>query len=234
MTRLCTVLFLAIIFCSCHAITGSGNIITQERHLNRFDGVKASGSIDIEVMNDNSQVVKVEADDNVLPYIITSVEDGILDVHLRSNNVFHSIHVKVYVSSVSITRLYISGSGSITSKGILKDNSQIECKLSGSGDIDATMDVPLVIAELGGSGTIKLQGRTKDLKCNLTGAGDLKCKDLLSENTEVKVTGSGTAHVFASVSLDARVTGSGDIYYGGNPPSPSIHKTGSGSVRNEK
>ena len=46
-------------------------MITQTRNLNQFDGVRASGSIDIEVMNDQSQSVKVEADDNILPYVIT-------------------------------------------------------------------------------------------------------------------------------------------------------------------
>ncbi len=70
MTRLLTAISCAIIFCSCESITGSGNIITQTRHVNQFDGVKASGSINIEIMNDEKQLVKVEADDNILPYII--------------------------------------------------------------------------------------------------------------------------------------------------------------------
>ena len=234
MTRLLTACLAAIIFCSCHAITGNGNIVTQDRHLERFDGIKASGSIDVEVTDDANQSVKVEADDNILPYIVTDVEDGMLNVHLRSNNVFHNIHVKVYVSSTSLSGLYVTGSGSITSKNTLKDNQQIECKLSGSGNIDAMLDAPRVIASIGGSGIIKLQGRTKDFIASITGSGDLKSKSLLSENAEIKVTGSGSAHVFASVSLTANVTGIGDIYYSGNPPSPAIHKTGSGSVREEK
>ena len=50
----------------------------------------------------------------------------------------------------------------------------------------------------------------------------MKCNKLLSENTTAGITGSGTAHVFASVHLVAKVTGSGDIYYSGNPPSPEI------------
>ena len=230
MTRLIALLIPAFIFCSCHVITGSGNIITQERHLDKFTGINSSGSIDIEVMNDNSQLVKVEADDNILPYLITDVEDGILNVHLRSHNSYHNFHAKVFVSSPSISSLYVTGSGSITSKGTLKDMDQIECRMSGSGNIDAMVDAPVVIATLGGSGIIKLEGRTRDMKCTLTGSGELKCRDLLSENAEVKVTGSGSAHVYASVKLDARVTGSGDIHYSGHPASPTIRKTGSGSV----
>jgi hypothetical protein len=223
-----------IIFCSCQSISGSGNIVTQTRHLNQFEGVKASGSIDIEVMNDQSQLVKVEADDNIMPYIITKVEDGMLDVHLKPNFMYHDINAKVYVSSSVLSKLSVSGSGSITSKDTLRDADEIEFKVGGSGDIDAFVEAPSIIAKIGGSGTVTLHGRTKDLNCSIGGSGDIKCANLLSEKTTASITGSGTAHVYASVHLVAKVTGSGDIYYSGNPTSPEIHATGSGSVQAEK
>lgn len=234
MTRLLTAFLSAIIFCSCQSITGSGNITTQTRNLNHFEGVKTSGSIDIEVMNDESQLVKVEADDNILPYVITRVEDGLLDVHFKSHYSYNNANVKVYVSAPSLKKILVSGSGSITSKDTLKDADQIELKVSGSGDINAFVDAQSIIADIGGSGTITLRGRTKDFNCSISGSGDLKCKNLLSENTTASVGGSGTAHVFASVHLVAKVTGSGDIYYSGNPPSPETHTSGSGSIQPEK
>ncbi|MEJ7674068.1 MAG: head GIN domain-containing protein [Chitinophagaceae bacterium] len=233
MNRLLTAILSAIILCSCHSITGSGNIVTQTRNLNQFEGVKTSGSIDIEVMNDERQFVKIEADDNIVPYIITKVEDGMLDVHLKSRLMYHNINAKVYVSAPSLTRLIVSGSGSTISKGTLTDADKIEIKVSGSGGIDANIDAPSIVADVSGSGTINLRGRTKDFNSSISGSGDIKCNKLLSENTTVSVTGSGTAHVFASVHLLAKVTGSGDIYYSGNPPSPEIRKTGSGSVKSE-
>ena len=157
-----------------------------------------------------------------------------LDVHLRPNQMYRNINVKVYVSAPSLNRLYVSGSGSITSNGTLTDADQIELKVSGSGDLNSLVDAPLVSAGVSGSGTLTLRGRTKDFNCSVSGSGDLKCTDLLSENTTANVSGSGTAHVFASVNLNAKVSGSGDIVYSGNPASPVIHKSGSGSVRTER
>lgn len=232
MTRLLTAIASAIIFCSCQSITGSGNVTTQTRNLNHFDGVKTSGSIDIEVTNDESQLVKVEADDNILPYIITKVEDGLLDVHFKPHYFYNNVNVKVYVSAPSLKRLLVSGSGSITLKNTLKDDGHIETKVSGSGDIKAFVDAPVVTAAIGGSGTITLEGKTKDFTCNIAGSGDIKCRKLLSEITTVSIVGSGTAHVFASVRLDAKVTGSGDVFYSGNPPSRQI--SGHGSLQEEK
>ncbi len=78
-----------------------------------------------------------------------------------------------------------------------------------------------------------LHGRCRNFDGNISGSGDLKCKNLLSENATVSIYGSGTAHVFASVHLKASTAGSGDIYYSGNP-STEINKSGSGSVEAEK
>jgi hypothetical protein len=54
--------------------------------------------------------------------------------------------------------------------------------------------------------------------------------DLQSENTTVKIYGSGNADVFASVKLDVHVAGSGDVRYKGNAQTSSSI-AGSGSVK---
>ena len=223
----------AIIFCSCQSISGSGNIVTETRSLHQFNGVRTSGSIDVEVMNDPTQLVKIEADDNIMQYVITKVQDGMLDVQLKPNFNYREINAKVYVSAASLTKLAVAGSGSITSKDTLVNADEIEFKVSGSGDIIAVADAPAIKASIGGSGTINLHGRTKDFNCSITGSGDFKCSNLLSEKTTASITGSGTAHVFVSVHLLAKVTGSGDIYYAGHP-AVEIHKTGSGTIEAEK
>jgi hypothetical protein len=234
MKPIATAILSAIIFCSCNSITGSGNIITQTRSVGQIEGVKASGSIDVEVTNDVTQLVKVEADDNIIPYIITSLEDGVLNVHYKSHMSFTNTHAKVYVSAQTLKKLSISGSGDISSRDTLKNAEQIDFTVSGSGDINALVDAPHITANIGGSGTITLLGRTKDFNCNVGGSGDIKANKLLSENTNASVSGSGSAHIFASVHLVAKVSGSGDIYYSGRPSSPEIHTSGSGSIQAEK
>jgi hypothetical protein len=217
MPRILTAIICAFVFCSCHSISGSGKIITQTKEVDQFDAVRSSGSIDVEVKNDKVSKVTLEADDNIMQYILLVVQDGTLDIRLKPNRMYNNIHAKVYVTAPVFTRLTVSGSGSITADETLKDNEQIDFRISGSGDIDAMVDAPSVNADISGSGTIKLQGRTREFKSSITGSGDIKAKDLMSENTTVKITGSGTAHVYASVELISRITGSGDVYYSGKP-----------------
>ncbi len=106
--------------------------------------------------------------------------------------------------------------------------------VSGSGNIKGQVDAPAIDVSIGGSGDIGLSGRTKDFTCSVGGSGDVNCGSLESENVTAKVGGSGNAHVFASVHLSATVSGSGDVYYRGNPSAPEIHASGSGTVEQEK
>jgi carbon monoxide dehydrogenase subunit G len=231
MQRLLFAFLSATVLISCQSISGSGNIITEVRNYNEFTGIKNSGSIDVQVMQTESKEIKVEADDNVMQYVITKIEDGILHIYLKEKLSYRNINVRVFVNTPLMQNLSVTGSGTIMSKNVIKDKRQIEMKVSGSGEINLNIETPSVIATISGSGNIRAQGRTKNFNCKISGSGELMAKNLLSENTNIKVSGSGNAHVFSSIKLNATVSGSGDINYSGNPSSPQIHKSGSGSVQ---
>jgi hypothetical protein len=76
-----------------------------------------------------------------------------------------------------------------------------------------------------------MEGETKNFELKISGAGDAKCYDLLTENTKVNISGAGSAEVFASVELDAHVSGAGTIKYKGNAPKVNQHVSGAGSVK---
>ncbi len=215
------------------SITGNGNIRTETRNVKNFSGVKTSGSIDIEISPGDKYSVSVEDDENILPAIVTEVEGGTLNIHYKNNTSINDDHAKVYVKVPSLDKIISSGSANITINGVVKNDRKIEVAVSGSGDINGGLDAPEISASIGGSGNMKLHGRTKDFDARVSGSGNMDCRDLHSENTIIKVSGSGNAHVFASVHIEARVSGSGDIYYGGNPTSPEIHQSGSGSIQPE-
>lgn len=224
-------LIASFFFASCNVISGNGNIRTEQRNLSDIHAVKSSGSIDVKIKNGNNYSVTVEDDENILPYIVTEVNDGVLNVHYKDNSSINNDHAKVYVTAPELNHVSVSGSGDITSEGILKSTAQIEFNTSGSGDIKAAVDAPAIKVTGSGSGGINLSGTTKDFDCRMSGSGDVNCSNLKSENTTVHVAGSSAVHVFASVSLKVNVAGSGDVYYGGNPPSPEIHIAGSGTVQ---
>ncbi len=239
MKNLITFIALLFLFASCNVIidgdslSGNGNIRTQTRSVENFHGIRSSGSIDVEISDGNAYSVSVEDDENILPVMVTEVEDGILNIHYKNNTSISNDHAKVYIKAPSLDKIITSGSANIVITDVIKNDQQIEVGVSGSGDVEGGVDAPKIVASIGGSGNIKLHGRTKNFDARVSGSGDLDCGDLQSENTVVKVSGSGNAHVFASVHLDASASGSGDVRYKGSPASPEIHTSGSGSVEPE-
>ena len=214
-------------------LTGNGNIRTEKRNTGNFRAVKTSGSIDVEINSGNAYEVSVEDDDNLLPYVVTEVNNGTLNIHYENNTSINNDHAKVYVTVPSLDKLVASGSADITIRDVLKNTQKFELNVSGSGNIKGAVDAPAVSIGVSGSGNVDLKGRTKDFESSVSGSGDVDCGGLQSENATVKVTGSGNAHVFASVNLSASISGSGDVYYGGSPKT-EIHSSGSGSVQPEK
>ena len=112
----------------------------------------------------------------------------------------------------------------------LQASEAITIRLSGASDVKMELMAPEVKVDLSGAGTITLLGQTKNFKVDGSGSTDIKCFDLLTENTSVEISGAGNAEVFASVTLDVNVSGAGDVRYrGGATVSQKV--SGAGSVK---
>ena len=234
MKNLMILLFASISFVSCESISGNGNVTDEKRPLSNINTVETSGSIDVEINTGDNYSLTVQDDQNLIPYVVTEINGGELNIHYKDGYSIMNDHAKVIVTVPTLDKIITSGSGDITSDGVIKSYNEIEMHTSGSGDIKATVNAPSVKVTGSGSGDIELSGMTKDFDCSISGSGDIKCSNLKSENAEIHVSGSSDVHVFASVSLKANVTGSGDVHYSGNPTNPEIHITGSGTVEAEK
>lgn len=234
MKNLAILIFASISFISCNSISGNGNVSDEKRPLSNINTVKTSGSIDVVINSGNDYSLTVENDENLIPFVVTEVNGGELNIHYKNGYSVMNDHAKVIVTVPTLDRIITSGSGDVTTNGTIKSNNEIEMNTSGSGDIKATVNAPSIKVTGSGSGDIELSGMTKNFDCGISGSGDIKCSDLKSENAVIHVAGSSNVHVFASVSLKVNVTGSGDVYYSGNPASPEIHIAGSGTVQAEK
>ncbi len=96
-------LFAAVILSSCHfnftiGEDGNGNVVTEERTLNSdFDQVKGSAGLEVLLTQGDENKVVVEADENLMQYIETDVENGMLHI-TTSENIGRSNSKKVYVT----------------------------------------------------------------------------------------------------------------------------------------
>lgn len=233
------ILAISVIVSSCnfmgyHRIHGNGHVITEERALARVEKIKLSGVLDMELSPAPATSVKIEADENVLPYVITRMEDGFLVVRMRDHILLSDAHpIKVYVTTPRLEEVHLSGSGNITGKGRFTGADRLKAKVSGIGNIVMEVNTPEVDATINGSGSITLSGETRNEEIQISGIGDFHGDGLKAETAKVKISGSGNARLYADKSLDARIAGIGSVYYKGNP-AISQKISGSGSIQKQE
>jgi hypothetical protein len=231
--------FLALVAITCSScnwmgfrrIKGNGIITTVTRDINRAENIKLAGSYDVEITQGPVTSVKVEADENIIPYIITREEGGYLVIKSRDNVSFSSEHdIKIYITTNKLEKLHLAGSGNIIGKNKFTGGNKLELKIAGSGDIKMEVNTPDIEADIAGSGSMTLSGETKDERIKISGVGDFNADQLKAESANVKIAGSGNVKVFADMNLDVSIAGVGSVYYKGSP-SIKQHIAGSGEVK---
>lgn len=208
-------LFTVFIVTSCNHTSGSGNIITETRNLGSFDAVSVGGSFEVELKTGDVISVLVEADDNIIKYIKTTVSGSTLKINTEDLHSYSNVHMKVYVTAPSITSIKASASAEVVTDNTLTGSGRLTFKASSSASIKAGVDAPEIETDASSSATITLTGKTKTHKSEASSSADIKAFGLLSENTTAHVSSSGNIEVHASVSLDAHASSSGSIDYKG-------------------
>jgi hypothetical protein len=215
-----------------HKVKGNGNVTTQSRSVGDINGVELHTSFDVKLFEGSPSDVKIEAEENIIQYIDLRVENGVLNIRTQDNVWLRTKKdVKIYVTAPSFSRVENSGSGNITCDTKISNDSKMNIDVTGSGDVKLDIDAPEVDATLTSSGNVKLSGETKMFRGEVTGSGDIRAMELLAEEANVQVTGSGGIDIYSSVKVKASITGSGDIRYKGGAQVVSSSKTGSGDLR---
>lgn len=211
---------------------GNGNVVTETRTTSDYDAIKISGSFDVDLVAGQEGKIILKGEENLLSAIKVEVEDNVLKVYVeRNSNIRPSIGKKIQVTIPfdKISEVNLSGSGNIQSKDVIK-NDKFLAKLSGSGNFNLAVDSNNLELNLSGSGNVRLKGNANNFTTKLSGSGDIDTTELQSKIVDVNVSGSGNSKINCKESLTARVSGSGNIKYTGNPEKRDVKVSGSGNI----
>ena len=139
----------------------------------------------------------VSADDNLIDDVTTRVERGKLVVSTTSGSFTTNVPMKVDVTVPALDAVTLSGSGIVTAEGI---------------------DAKRLTVALPGSGILRASGAATALVVDHSGSGDAQLEGLVASDVHAVLGGSGRIVVNVTKSLDATVSGSGAIFYRGDPP----------------
>lgn len=212
-------------------IKGNGDIKKEARNESGFQSIEVSGAIKVFVKQDSIYTIMVETDGNLMQHIETYMDKNTLVIRPeRGTSLKPSKSVKVYVTGPRFRYLNVSGASGIQSENRLSSEDEFFVEVSGASEAVIEVRSPMVGVKSNGASTAVLSGETKALEIDCSGASHAKCFDLLSENANVELSGASGGQVFASVAINARVSGAASLTYKGNP-TVTKDVSGAGSVK---
>lgn len=212
-------------------IHGSGNVLEEGRDLSGVTGVTLAmgGTLNIELGEE--QQLRIEAEDNLIPYIESDIVGSVLEIGVRHGMAIHPTRpIDLYLTVPALDQVVLAGSGMIQWPEV--EGQELSLTLSGSGAIRlGEVQVEDLRVVLSGSGDVSLSGGRVDSQwVTVSGSGAYEAENVESATAHVGITGSGTVTINVRGSLLATVAGSGQVRYLGDPVIDQVSITGSGTV----
>jgi hypothetical protein len=222
---------LLISACGLAPVFGSGKVVTETRQVSGFDKVSVSGGGELVILQDGTESVTAETDDNLMQYLVAEVRGGTLHLYLndkalsnfRPTRLVFTVHVK------NLTGVTTSGLWDFTSKKI--STGHLDLNMSGSGNfaIDS-LTADTLSVHISGSGEMTAAGAVTSQTMDVSGSGKIHAADLKSETAQTSVSGLGRATLWVTKSLTVDISGSGNVQYYGSPET-NINTSGSGNIQ---
>lgn len=209
---------------------GSGNLVSETRDVSGFETVVFSGAGDVEIIQDGTESITIETDDDVMPYVETEVRGGTLYVGLDFDGIASILPTEMNVTLhvASLNGITASGAWSVHAESIETDS--LEALISGTGSIriDSLIATDLA-ADISGAGEFEIAGQVTSQHVGISGTGKYLAGDLQSETVKIDISGAGEATLWVTEMLDVTVSGTGQVDYYGRPQ-VSFDESGSGDI----
>lgn len=197
---------LALTSCD-YGIRGNGHVVDDQRAVTDFTEVFASGGLRLQ-WQPGASGITIRTDENLLRHIDVTVEGS--ELHIRTHdNLRPTHHITVILSSAALRGASLRGAVDLTAHN-----------LSG----------PKFYVRASGAADLKLAGTVDEFLVDLTGASDVKARDLHTKITQIAARGASSAQVSVSDTLRVSITGAGSVGYYGTPKTVEKNVTGAGSI----
>ncbi len=224
------------------SMASTAQVTKKTLELPEFKSIYVNSNYTVYLKQTNKQEVTVEALTEIYELTTIKVENGVLMINVErkpdntSKSVWSKIDdikinpsMKLMVSVKSINELQVNGGGKIISENSIASD-YMSLAVAGSGNIELDIKGNNLKTEIGGSGNIILKGYATSNDIELSGSGNLNAFACELESAKIKVSGSGSAELSVTSTLDATVLGSGSVKHKGNTKSVTKKVYGSGMI----
>ncbi len=228
---------------------GSGNITKEERKISDASGIVLKTVGNVYLKQGSAPYFRIDTDENIHKYIKIKFDGDNLVIY--TDKAVKPTKLNIFITLTDCNDIILDGSGNIEFVGKL-NTTYCNIDINGSGDIemenvksnktnvslDGSGDIYFsklytdkVRISLAGSGDIRFVGKANSCDVKIIGSGDVDLDDFVIDYFSAEILGSGDISVYVNKSLKAKVFGSGDILYLGEPEEIKLESFGSGTIR---
>lgn len=175
-------------------ITGSGNIITRRVSITDFSRIETSRAVHLVVEKRSGREAIIEADDNIMPYVIVEVDGGCLTVSIDNEiKSLNDVTVKVTVpSDGNISAISASSASKVTVQAEIK-TPKLMLDASSAANINITKS-DVGTCSIDASSAANVEGAIKADNCviDMSSASDVNVA-LLAVRCDVTATSAASA-----------------------------------------
>jgi hypothetical protein len=199
---------------------------TEKREVGHFERVVLEEYGELILTQGTQPSITIEADDDVLSRIETTVKDGTLTIGIGGtwwdklgmalNDVLSGRKIVYQLTVVDLSGVTVNGAGRVKCSELRSD--RLAVRVAGAGEVTiGSLSTGQLGVELPGAGRIQLAGQASEQRVAISGAGTYRAPQLESQTAQVKLTGLGSATVWAVQELDVTIQGLGNVEYYGTP-----------------
>lgn len=227
---LTTALTLSAQWGSRQTVKGNGEMNTETRNVDGFDGVSTCCNIEVELTR-GSFNVRIEAESNLQEHIKTEVRGGRLEIGFKNNiNIRSHKQITVYISLPELEYIGASSSGEVTTVSSFTGE-EMEVDVSSGAKVRLDFSGEKLYANASSGGGMTLKGSAGRFKANASSGGHVRAEDYKAKDARCNASSGGGVTVNVSGSLDADASSGGRVRYLGNPSDVNSDSSSGGSVR---
>ncbi len=204
------VLILAAVLVSTAAMANG-----EDREVPAFTAVSVSAGIHATVEIGRRKALHIEADDAVLPLIVTEVEDGELKIHYKPNTSMRGDHrVQVSVQTPQLHAVGASGGSIVRASFTRTDRSDVEA--SGGSEISVRgVDAGKLGLQASGGSIVRVSGSADALHLQLSGGSQMHGRDFSARDADVQGSGGSQAELKATGTIRGALSGGSQLHVTG-------------------
>jgi hypothetical protein len=211
-----------------YGIKGDGNVVKEDRDVSGFASIEVSGAFNVLLYQGDTESLTVEADENLVPLIITRVRGNRLEIYTEEK-IREATEMNIFLTFKQLEMIDLSGAVSLKGEEILEFD-ELDIDGSGATEVWLKMNAQELETDFSGASDVHLVGSANKARFDVSGASEIRAYDFVIAHCEIEVSGAAEADIHVTGNLDVEVSGAATLRYKGSPQVRS-DISGAGSLK---